>query len=81
MAEQQRLLTEEERAQMRQWLRNWEITGPMLEAERATRLAALTDAEAACLALDLWRFARPFSGDDAEGLRTLHMLIHTAGGI
>ena len=81
MAEQQRLLTEDDRAQMRQWLRNWAITGPMLEAERATRLAALTDEQAACLALDLWRFARPLRGDDAEGLRTIHLLVRLSGGI
>ncbi len=81
MADPQRQLSEVEREQMRQWLRNWEVTGLLLEAERASRLAALTDTEAASLALDLWRFARPLSGDDAEGLRTIHMLVRPARGI
>jgi hypothetical protein len=51
------------RGATRRWLKNWERVGPMLEAERLAGLQALTDAEAARIACDLWRLARPGGGD------------------
>ncbi len=63
-----RALDEHEREQMRQWLANWQVAGPLLEQERTERVRALTDADAARMALDLWEFARPNAGDDGEGL-------------
>ncbi len=72
-----RVLTEQERELTRQWLENWRIAGPMLEAERTARLATLTPHEAALASLDLWRFARPGGGDDAEGLRVLKKIVRS----
>jgi hypothetical protein len=63
--------TEEARAQMRQWLENWRHVGAILEQERIDRMRALTDADAARIACDLWRFAQPGRGDDGEGLLAL----------
>lgn len=63
-----RVLTEEEREQTRRWLDNWRRVGPLLEAERMADVRALTDAEAADIACELWRLARPDAGDDGEGL-------------
>ena len=70
-------LTEEERSQGRRWLENWRIAGDILESERAARLAQLSDVDAARIALDLWRFARPSGGDDAEGLILFKQVIHS----
>jgi hypothetical protein len=53
---------------MRQWLATWQQAGPLLESERAARTRALSDGEAAAMALDLWQFARPDAGDNGEGL-------------
>lgn len=64
----QRTMTDEERELTRRWLKNWERVGPILEAERRASLQALTDAEAARIACDLWRLARAGGGDDAGGL-------------
>lgn len=73
-------LSAEERSQMRQWLDNWRVTGPVLEQERVARIRALSDADAARMALDLWEFARPEGGDDGEGIlpmrRALQKLPH-----
>lgn len=63
-----RVLDEHEREQMRQWLATWQRVGPLLDEERAARIRALSDAEAARVALDLWQFARPGGGDDGAGL-------------
>jgi hypothetical protein len=63
-----RILTEDERAQMRQWLATWKQAGPLLEEERAARTRALSDAEAAAIAVDLWQLARSGGGDNGEGL-------------
>lgn len=63
-----RVLDEHERGQMRQWLANWQVAGPLLEQERTERVRALTDADAARMALDLWQFARADSGDNGEGI-------------
>ena len=68
-------LTPEERAGLKQWLENWRIAGPVLEAERAARVAALTDQEASRMALDLWRLAIPGRGDQAAGLLELKRLV------
>ncbi len=70
-----RPLTDDERAQGRRWLENWRIVGAILEEERAEGLRALTDADAARTAVDLWRFARPGSGDDGEGLLSMKDLL------
>jgi hypothetical protein len=64
----QRTMSDEERELTRRWLKNWERVGPLLEAERLAGLEALTDAEAARIACDLWQLARPGGGDDARGL-------------
>jgi len=70
-----RPLTDDERAQMRQWLDNWRVTGELLERERVERMRALTEAEAARIACDLWLFARSGGGDDAEGLLPMKRLL------
>jgi hypothetical protein len=67
-------LDAEGRAQMKRWLDTWARVGPLLEAERWTRVRALTDSEAAADALDLWHFAAPGRGDDGEGLLVLKRL-------
>jgi hypothetical protein len=71
-------LTDDERAQGRVWLENWRVVGAILEEERAERLRALTDTDAARIAVDLWRFARPGAGDDGEGLLTMKHLLEKA---
>ena len=64
-----RVLDEHERDQMRQWLANWQRVGPLLEAERRERVAALTDddgwneSEALFQAWQTW-----MTGDNGEGL-------------
>jgi hypothetical protein len=69
MTEPLRQLSEDERAQMRQWLRNWEIVGPMLEQERWDRVAALTDDEAWQESEGLLQAWEPdMLGDEGEGL-------------
>lgn len=62
-----RALDDDEREQMRQWLANWQRAGPLLEQERTERIRALSDTDAARMALDLWHFAQPGRGDDGEG--------------
>ena len=62
-------LDAESRAQMKQWLENWKRVGPILEAERWARLAAMTDEEAqreSFLLLELWQ--PDWHGDDGEEL-------------
>lgn len=62
-------LNEEEREQMRQWLANWRRVGPILEAERRARIAALTDDEAWNESQDLLQaWQSEMTGDGAEGL-------------
>ena len=68
-------LTDIEKTQMRQWLENWRRVGPLLDAERIAGVRALTDAEAARMACDLWRFALPVGGDDAEGLLPMKLAL------
>lgn len=70
-----RPLTDDERALGRRWLENWRVVGVILEEEKTERLRAMTDVEAARTAADLWRFARPGSGDDGGGLLSMKALL------
>ena len=57
------------RAAMRRWLDNWKHVGPILDAERWSRLTAMTDQQRASMTLDLlglWQRGLP--GDDGEAL-------------
>ena len=66
---QGRQLTEDERAQMRQWIDNWRVAGPFLEQERWTRVAALTDEESWNESQGLFAAWEPeMLGDGGEGL-------------
>lgn len=60
-------LDAEGRAQAKRWLDNWKRVGPILEQERWSRLAAMTEAEAqraSQLVLELWQ--PDWHGDDGE---------------
>lgn len=64
-----RTLSEAERAHTRQWLAPWKRLGPILEAERRARIAALTDDEAWNESQDLLQAWQPeMTGDGGEGL-------------
>jgi hypothetical protein len=72
-------LDAESRAQMKQWLDKWKVVGPILEAERWVRLAAMTDEEAqraSLLVLELWQ--PDWHGDDGEEL-LLHQRVFARG--
>jgi hypothetical protein len=60
------------RAQMKQWLDNWQRVSPQLEAERLEQLRRLDDGESARVARDLvWPMGTlggNRGGDDAGGL-------------
>lgn len=59
----------ETRAATKQWLGRWKRVGPLLDAERWSRLEAMTAEQRADMTLDLlslWQPDRP--GDDAEAL-------------
>ena len=63
------MLDAEGRALAKRWLDNWKRVGPILEAERWGRLAAMTDEEAQRASrrvLELWQ--PDWHGDDGEGL-------------
>ena len=63
------LLDAEGRAQMKRWLENWKVVGPILEKERWDRVKAMTDEEAqraSWLVLELWQ--PDWHGDDGEEL-------------
>jgi len=63
------LLDAEGRAQMKRWLENWKVAGPILEAERWDRLKAMTEEEAqraSQFVLELWQ--PDWHGDDGEEL-------------
>jgi len=63
----------EARAQTAEWLNAWTRIGPLLEARRVSELRQLTEAESARIAVELlWPMVPAGSGDDGEGLRTLH---------
>jgi hypothetical protein len=60
---------EDTRAAMKRWVDNWKRVGPILDAERWSRLARMTDQQRASMTLDLlslWQPDRP--GDDAIAL-------------
>lgn len=59
-----RPLDAEGRAGMKRWLDNWRIVGPLLEQERAERVARMTDEEARREARDLEALWRPSDIDD-----------------
>jgi hypothetical protein len=74
-------LTEDERDQMRQWLRNWQIAGPMLEQERWNRVAALTEDEAWNESESLLQAWEPdMLGDEGEGLALQQRVFARAHG-
>ena len=57
------------RAGLKQWIDTWRVTGPLLEQERAERLARMTPQElqeATRNLLDLWR--PEWRTDQGEGL-------------
>lgn len=59
----------EVRAQHKRWLANWRRVGPILEAERWERLAAMSERTRARMTLDLlglWQ--RRVPGDNGEAL-------------
>ena len=49
---------------MKRWLDTWRVTGPLLEQERAERLARMTEAEAQELTRDVLALWRPSEVDD-----------------
>jgi hypothetical protein len=68
-------LTDEDRAGLKRWLETWKRVGPVLEAERWERLAAMSEEEANQAArdvLDLWQ--PDWTGDQGEALR-LHQQV------
>ena len=56
---------------MRQWLENWKVAAPILDADRVARLRQLDEAAAARVAVDLWSMARVGTGDSGEGLKPM----------
>ena len=57
------------RAQMKQWLENWQRLGPILDAERWERLRSMTQEESQAdtrRVLELWQ--PDWHGDDGEEL-------------
>jgi hypothetical protein len=71
--------TPEARAQTKRWLDNWKRVGPILDAERSARLAAMTDDEAQQATqrvLELWQLG--WHGDDGEGL-LIHQRVFARG--
>ena len=69
------LLDAEGRAQMKRWLENWKVVGPILEKERWDRIKAMTDEDAARDAIrlfDLWQADWPT--DEGEEL-VLHQRV------
>jgi hypothetical protein len=73
------VLDDRERDQMRRWLRHWREAAPLLEQDRVAGIQALTDADAARIACDLWLWARPGGGDDAEGLMAVKQALRKQG--
>lgn len=57
-------LDDDARAGMKRWLDNWRVVGPLLERERAERLARMTDEEAQEITRDLLALWRPSELDD-----------------
>jgi hypothetical protein len=62
-------LSAADREKTRRWLENWKVVGPILERERADRLAAMTEAERQRRSRDVLALWQPdWRGDDGEGL-------------
>ena len=63
------------RAQMKEWIDQWKRAGPILEARRVAELRALSEAEAARIAVELvWPMGTlgdRRGGDDATGLMAM----------
>ena len=54
---------------MTQWLRNWQRVGPMLQEERWTRLATITDEDAQRVVLSVLELWQPdWASDNGEEL-------------
>jgi hypothetical protein len=68
----------EVRRQLEQWLDDWSRVGPALDAERTAELRAMTDAEAARIAVEIvWpmgALGEHRGGDDGEGLEVIGRL-------
>ncbi len=65
-----RVLNEDQRTEMRRWLTNWDRVGPILERERRTRVALLTDDQAWDESQELLQAWQPeMVGDCGEGIR------------
>ncbi len=63
------------KAGLKRWIDTWRVTGPLLEQERAERLARMTPQElqeATRSLLDLWR--PEWTVDEGQGL-LLHQLV------
>ena len=71
---------EKARAAMRQWLENWKVAAPILDADRVARLRQLDDAAAARIALDLWSMAPIGAGDSGEGLKPMKNALRRLAG-
>ena len=57
------------RAATKRWAADWKAAGPILEAERWTRLRVMTARQRAGMTLDLLSLWRPdLPGDDGDGL-------------
>ena len=62
-------LTEEAKAEMRQWVDRWKVVGPLLDAERWARLRATSDDDLRRQSLDLLALWQPgVAGDDGEAI-------------
>ena len=72
-------LDDEGRAQMKRWLDNWKVLGPILEKERWDRILAMTVEEAQRESLWLLELWQPdWHGDDGEEL-LLHQRVFARG--
>jgi len=69
------LSSDDVRTGLKRWIDTWKVTGPLLEQERAERLARMTLQElqeATRSLLDLWR--PEWTADDGQGL-LLHQIV------
>lgn len=65
----------ETRAQVKRWLDNWKVVGPILEQERWGRIVAMTDEETRKAALAVFELWEPdWPTDNGEGL-VLHQRV------
>jgi hypothetical protein len=62
-------IDDDTRAATNRWAADWKAAGPLLEAERWSRLKTMTDQQRARMTLDLLSLWRPgLRGDDGEAL-------------